>query len=454
MDLSLRPTFQNCHDNYFEDEKAYKIYDLESNNTPLKLAPEIKHTNNLKFANSLTNNNNNNTKPYPSPSSSSSIDEYNTSLFISSKNLNEITTQFFEGVTPWFRSYLNYETLRIIILVVVWYTSSALSNNGNKAILDVFPSPMTLTLFQSVCVAIYAHIYLQVFYEHPQVLTWKEKLKYVYPLSLCHLTAMLLTHISLRNVPVSFTHTIKSMSPVCSAFLSYLILHQRFTLTELLSLVPIIGGILMCSVTEINFNSLGLVSAIGSSFLFSLQNICTKKMFTDRKIDHVTFMYHTSLAGAVILFPIWAAFDGRAILQSPPAAGVELFFLYLFNSLCHFCQSISAFSVLLVVMPLSYSIANTSKRLFVIVSSIIWFGNKVSTINMFGICISLIGVLLYNRAQLLKRSNANLRSHNNNNNNSNSNSNNNNNVTSTQTTQSQTLDSLTDSTITHLKNII
>jgi hypothetical protein len=55
------------------------------------------------------------------------------------------------------------------------------------------------------------------------------------------------------------------------------------------------------------------------------------------------------------------------------------------------------------VSPLGYSIANTFKRVFVILSSIVYFGNPVLPLNYFGILLACGGVLLYNKAMLDKK---------------------------------------------------
>ena len=58
------------------------------------------------------------------------------------------------------------------------------------------------------------------------------------------------------------------------------------------------------------------------------------------------------------------------------------------------------------VTTVTYSVANTLKRVFVIVSSILWFQNQITLPNGIGITLSLTGLYLYSRAKLMEKNNS------------------------------------------------
>lgn len=80
---------------------------------------------------------------------------------------------------------------------------------------------------------------------------------WIVPLSLCSVLAKMLTYWSYNAVPVSITQTCKASQPFFNVVLAYLAYRSRFSFATYSSLVPIVFGVVMASVSEMGMNVSG-----------------------------------------------------------------------------------------------------------------------------------------------------------------------------------------------------
>lgn len=309
-----------------------------------------------------------------------------------------------------------HQAAELGLLLIIWYISSSFANNFNKTILNdfVFPYPLTLTMFQFGFISLSCYFLFKAFPNHfrLQSLRWNLFWEAIVPLCLSGICAHLLTQISLQQVPVSFTHTVKATSPIFTIMLSsWYGFSEQYSPMLLFSIVPIIGGVALCTFSELNFTLLGFVAALGSTIVFSWQNTFSKKIFKEyEKLDHVNLLFYISSFSFVMTFLPWLVIDLPRIglfvpateLLLPGSSPSTLWIagMFLGNGICHFGQNIAAFSFLSQVSPLTYTIFNSLKRIFVIVCAILYFGNAVNASNITGIGLAILGVAMYNKAKL------------------------------------------------------
>jgi solute carrier family 35, member E1 len=186
---------------------------------------------------------------------------------------------------------------------------------------------------------------------------------------------------------------------------------------------------LACSF-ELSANVFGLIYALGSTIVFVSSNIFIKRfhfqessaaelattsttngsttnghvsvkgMFKapleKEKLDKLNILFYSSGMAFILMIPIWLYNEGGGIvwrylfhgtsssLENNAASTTSLMFLAVFNGTVHFGQNIIAFSLLSVASPVAYSIAGLVKRIFVIVFSIIWFGQRTTLVQALG----------------------------------------------------------------------
>jgi solute carrier family 35 protein E1 len=77
--------------------------------------------------------------------------------------------------------------------------------------------------------------------------------------------------------------------------------------------------------------------------------------------------------------------------------------LLFMDGIFYMLQNVFAFTVIAMVAPLSYSVANAMKRVVIIGASLFLLRNPVTTMNVAGMLVACFGVLCYNKVTLILR---------------------------------------------------
>ncbi|KAI4099633.1 MAG: hypothetical protein L6R37_005864 [Teloschistes peruensis] len=329
-------------------------------------------------------------------------------------------------------------SIRLIVLCLIWYMSSALTNTSSKTILNAFPQPVTLTVIQFACVSSWCvtlAVLGRVFHplqraipvlKHGIRSPTRDVIRTTLPLAMFQIGGHILSSTATEKIPVSLVHTIKGLSPLFTVLAYRFVFNIRYATATYLSLIPLtLGVILACSV-EFSGNIFGILCAFGGAIIFVTQNIFSKKLFNEaarveaegplptalqnkqpQKLDKLNLLCYCSGLAFLLTCPIWLWTEGFPILSSPilltpfpeePAhATTNLPLEFFFNGIFHFGQNILAFVLLSMVSPVTYSVASLIKRVFVIVVAIVWFGSETTRVQAVGIALTFLGLYLYDR---------------------------------------------------------
>merc|ERR1712226_299236 len=257
---------------------------------------------------------------------------------------------------------------KIVFLCIGWYISSSINNVVGKIILSDFPYPMTVTMVQLYSVVLYSIPILKLWSVPTAAqIPMKYWIQMILPLAFGKFIASVSSHISIWKVPVSYAHTVKATMPLFTVVLSRCFLGEKQTNTVYLSLLPIVGGVAIATVTELSFDVIGLISALSATFLFAMQNIFSKKCLKETGIHHLRLLFVLALIAAICCTPLWILYDVRFILNDSSlihsSHTPRLIALLLIDGFCNFTQNLIAFTVIALVSPLSYAVANATKRI-------------------------------------------------------------------------------------------
>lgn len=304
---------------------------------------------------------------------------------------------------------------RFILLCSFWYTTSALSSNTGKTILNQWNHPVTLTIIQFAFVAGYCLLFMS-----PVIQFTKLRpptgaiLRSTLPMGMFQVGGHMFSSIAISKIPVSTVHTIKALSPLFTVAAYAMLFGVKYSPRTYFSLLPLIIGVMLACTFESASNPTGLLCAFGSALVFVSSNIFFKKIMpsgsqaSSHKLDKLNLLFYSSAMAFVLMIPIWCFTDlpllaGDSVHVTHPTRGHEaphsIPYYFFMNGTVHFAQNIIAFVILSSTSPVTYSIASLIKRVAVICIAIVWFNQSVHPMQGLGIGMTFLGLYMYNTAK-------------------------------------------------------
>ena len=292
------------------------------------------------------------------------------------------------------------------VFIGVWYISGALTNSTSKQTLSLFAGDakpyLSLTLMQHLAAAICGSFAIHALRLKPYKSMPADamtggfyRLLFVYTAGFC------LTNGSFGKVNASFVDTIKAGEPIATVMLTLLCLPgERVTMLVFASLLPIVAGVAISSLSDTSFNLLGFCMAMGSNICFSARSICAKLLRTSlgKAMDNANLFVHVNLYGALALFPVVIYVEGPILFQVL-AAGGKAARMFLLNGFFYYLNNQMNFLVLEKVDAVTHGLINCGRRVANIMFAIMWFGTAVTLYNGVGITLALSGAYLYMKAK-------------------------------------------------------
>lgn len=286
----------------------------------------------------------------------------------------------------------------------LWYFLNILYNLSNKSIATAFPLPLTLASAQLFAGLLYI-VPCWALGVRPVPTLGNEDLKRVAKVALFHTVGHCLTVLSLSAGSVSFTHIIKSAEPIFSTLLLSL-LGTRSPLPVNLMLFPIVFGVCLASMTELSFTWPSFWGAMGSNLSFAVRAIFSKRLMSDppgKDLTPANLFAVLTIISALLTAPVVLVLEGPQIMPALEAAydsfegGKSAFLTTLLTSgLTYYMYNETAYLALsLFSTPTTHAVANTVKRVVILVTSTVYFKTEMSGQSVLGCAIAVGGVLGY-----------------------------------------------------------
>ncbi len=224
---------------------------------------------------------------------------------------------------------------------------------------------------------------------------------------------------SLSAGAVSFAQIVKAAEPAFAAGIGFLVYGQTVSKAKIAMLVPIIGGIWIASVQELDFTVGALVAAGGANVAAAFRGQEFKRAMAVPGIKEAmggaacstgNIYAITTLWATVILLPSiylsgeWERIDDFvAMWKADGKAGTvgNLRYYTVMSGLMFYLYNEVSTIALKKITGVTHSVANTAKRAIIIVGCAIAFGESMAPIKMLGCGLAIFGTFLYAIADTL-----------------------------------------------------
>eukprot|EP00284_Hemiselmis_tepida_P018621 CAMPEP_0174931600 /NCGR_PEP_ID=MMETSP1355-20121228/34212_1 /TAXON_ID=464990 /ORGANISM="Hemiselmis tepida, Strain CCMP443" /LENGTH=424 /DNA_ID=CAMNT_0016177967 /DNA_START=18 /DNA_END=1289 /DNA_ORIENTATION=+ len=315
-----------------------------------------------------------------------------------------------EAPKAWYAAFWN-ETVEITVLFGLWYWGNIYYNIYNKKALNLVGGAKgglvwSVAFVQLAVGALWVvPLWLLGIRKSPNMTM--DKWKAMAPVGLWAAGAHGGSVVALGAGAVSFGQILKACEPAFSAVTEVVLTGNVQAWQVYATLIPIIGGVAFASLKELSFSWLAVISAMIANQSAALKGVQGKALMKEPWVKAMGAANQYGCANILSVLwtlpimllsegPKWQESWSKATAKSSEKDILTNTFLsgfafYLYNEV--------SFMALSKVSPITHSVANTLKRVVIIVVSCVVFNTKMTTEGIVGSAIAILGTLLYSLAK-------------------------------------------------------
>lgn len=299
----------------------------------------------------------------------------------------------------------------LITYLGFWYLGNYYYNIQNKRAANAAGGSdfaMTIATAQLAVGALYAiFLWIAPDARTPPKLSFQDYLKCL-PVGICSAGAHAASVFSLAAGGVAFGQIVKAAEPAFAAVIGTLFYQQKVPLTKWLCLIPIIGGVCLAALNqrkdgtiELDFTVGGLVGALIANVFASFKGAENKRLMSDADLkqrmgsvgNQFAIMTIVSLLVSIPLVFVKEA-PRLPEFYSKFMTNDDVKYNVIYSGLTFYAYNELATMTLKKISPVTNSVANTAKRVVVIVGSALVFNEKISTLKAIGCVVCIGGVFI------------------------------------------------------------
>jgi len=294
----------------------------------------------------------------------------------------------------------------LMVYFALWYYGNYYYNITNKLALKAAGGangfPMTLSCLQLGVGVIYAAFLWAAPDARKLPKVTVDDIKKMLPVGICAAGAHAGSVFALGAGAVSFAQIVKSAEPAFAAVIGTLFYGSSISVAKWLALIPVIGGVTLASVKELDFAWSALISAAIANCFAAFKGQENKKLMSAAGIkDRIGSVGNqfalTTIIAFLVSIPLAVIQEGNRfgefaeLLKTNKAVKLNL----LLSGLWFYGYNELATMTLKKTNAVTQSVANTAKRVIVIVGVAVVMGESLDPLKLLGCTIGIAGVFLY-----------------------------------------------------------
>ena len=297
------------------------------------------------------------------------------------------------------------EHFKIGIYSLLWYGFSIAETVVNKHFFVNYPYPVTLSVAHMVCGVVILYPWLLLVGD-AGIFVSSKNLKYVSVLAVIKLMTSVFSHTSLFMLSLSYSQTVRTLSPIIAVLLSWLIYGKRQSKKVYFAIFCIIFGVSLVTATEYLFNVFGLIASIVMVVTSTLGSFFSKYYLTKFNMHPLSLLFNVRIIAMVLLIPVWITIELPSLMLNPKIIyrkdQNEFVFMLLLQGVLSVCTHAVKFSLLSLTSSVTYSVIGAGKSVFKIIIGFVCYDHPYTVTNVVGSVLASYGLLLYSNRKPVK----------------------------------------------------
>jgi len=279
----------------------------------------------------------------------------------------------------------------------------------NKYLVSVagFPFMVTLSGIHFVFTSMGCHVLLRLgFFDRKDA-----PLMGVIPVAMGSCFSVGFMNLNLTKDTVGFYQVTKLLCIPVTILMEYLMFKSFVSNTVVLSLVVLLVGVGIATVSDVGLNSIGCVYAVLAILATVMGQIFTKSTQQSLKLDSMQLLHHASpivFTGMFVMAPVFddvfppaTSLPDHSLVALVSTGSLSVRVLAIIFASCVFALgvNISNYMVIGLTSPITYQVVGHFKTMLVLMSGWMFFEKETNLKNLFGVSVAVVGMVWYSHVK-------------------------------------------------------